>query len=370
MKLRGWLTRFLLLIAAISCMEFSVGSAGQASAASTTVAAPSAAALEQKDTKPNYSMTALENEPLKGETVQLVVRGERLKDVYAFEIGLAFDANKLKWLDAATDVPGFSVKPIVEGGEVKLAHTLVGDVAGISGTRVLYTIRFEAIQAGRAEVVLREVSAVDSKLIRATDQVESSAALTVVGTNPFKDLAGFEWAREEIAALASEGIILGTTEDTFSPGKLVKRADFLLLLMRTLELAAPPEYRFADVDADAYYADSVASAASLGIAKGDGRGLFRPASPLAREEMMALTERALRAADRIGGEADMSVLRKYGDRGAIADYAGPSIAVLTELGMVQGYTNSIHPKRNANRAQAAMIIYNVYSYIRNGNNQS
>ncbi|RXZ80443.1 hypothetical protein EBB07_19010 [Paenibacillaceae bacterium] len=359
LTLRLRVSRLMVLVAAVSCIVL-VGCTSQASASTSAV-------VEQKNTTANYRLIMTDHKPKKGEIIEVVVQSEGLVDAYAFEVSLKYDANKLKWLDAKSEVPGFSVKPIVEDGQATLAHTLIGKVAGLSGNRELFKVRFETIQSGQAAIVLQGVRIVDSKLASKTEQALASALLMIEGFAPFKDLAGYEWAEEAITALASEGIIKGTTKDTFSPGKLITRADFLLLLMRTLELEVPEtslEHRFADVEADAYYAYSVAMAAHLGIVRGDHRGLFQPAAPITRQDMMVMTVRALQGADRLSSEADMSVLQKYDDRAVIADYARESIAVLTELALVEGYSNNIQPKLNANRVQAAKMMYNIFSYIR------
>src|SRR5690606_32765772 len=128
-------------------------------------------AAEQNNGTASYGLTVLDNKPLKGKAVEVIVQADGLQDAYAFEVALTYDAGKLKWLEAKTEVPGFTVKPIVEEGRVKLAHTLIGKIDGISGSRELFKIRFEAIQGGRAEIVLQEVRVVDSKLASRTEQV-------------------------------------------------------------------------------------------------------------------------------------------------------------------------------------------------------
>lgn len=323
-------------------------------------------AAEQNRIATVYSLSITGEHPQKGDTVEVAVQADGMIDVYAFEIVLEYDADKLKWLNAKTDVPGFSVKPIVEDGQVTLAHTLTGKVAGLKGSRELYKLRFEVLQPGESGVALLKVREIDSNLSGKTEHFGSGKDPVQAGKSPFKDLAGYGWAEEAIAALASKGIIKGMTESTFSPGKLIKRADFLLLLMRTLELEAPEgplEQRFPDVKADVYYADSVAAAAELGIIKGDDLEMFHPETPITRQEMMALTERALRAADRLSAKADISVLEHYKDRDLIAEYAASSIAVLTGLELVEGDSGHIRPRASANRAQAAVLMFKVLAYL-------
>ncbi|WP_162848375.1 S-layer homology domain-containing protein [Paenibacillus nanensis] len=358
MKRNSRLAR-LMLAAVMASGMLSASSSVTASAAAETAA-------EQNQIATSYSLSITGEHLQKGDTVEVAVQADGMIDVYAFEVVLAYDADKLKWLSAKTDVPGFSVKPIVEDGQVTLAHTLIGKVAGLKGSRELYKLRFEVLQPGESEVALLKVKEIDSKLASKTEDFGSGKGPASAGTSPFKDLAGYGWAEEAIAALASEGIIKGTTENTFSPSSLIKRADFLLLLMRTLELEAPKgrlQQRFPDVKAEVYYADSVAAAGELGIVKGDDLGLFHPEAPITRQEMMILTERALRAADRLSAGADISVLEQYKDRDLIEEYASSSIAVLTGSELVEGDSGRIRPRASANRAQAAVMMFRVYAYL-------
>ena len=52
----------------------------------------------------------------------------------------------------------------------------------------------------------------------------------------FTDLAGYEWARDSINRLAQQGIINGTSPNTYAPGKNITRADFTVLLVRAFRL--------------------------------------------------------------------------------------------------------------------------------------
>lgn len=75
----------------------------------------------------------------------------------------------------------------------------------------------------------------------------------------FGDLAGVGWARKPIEVMASKGIIQGTGPDTFSPASNITRADYTVLLIRTLGLRAEFTDNFDDVKEDAYYYEAVAS---------------------------------------------------------------------------------------------------------------
>ena len=49
--------------------------------------------------------------------------------------------------------------------------------------------------------------------------------------NPFKDLGGYEWARESIVNLYKKKIISGITSESFAPGNAVTREEFVKMLV-------------------------------------------------------------------------------------------------------------------------------------------
>ena len=119
----------------------------------------------------------------------------------------------------------------------------------------------------------------------------------------FDDIASVNWAINPIEVLASKGIINGTADSQFSPTKQVSRADFIVLLVRTLELQGTWGSLFADVPEGAYYDESLRIARGLGITQGSGDNLFNPQGAITREDMMVLTDRALKASGKSTIEA-------------------------------------------------------------------
>jgi len=105
----------------------------------------------------------------------------------------------------------------------------------------------------------------------------------------FADLGSIEWARKAIEVLASKGIINGTGGNAYSPSLNVTRADYLLLLVRTLGLWAETEDNFDDVKPGTYYYEAVGIAKKLGITTGVGNNRFNPKENISRQDMMVLT---------------------------------------------------------------------------------
>jgi len=180
----------------------------------------------------------------------------------------------------------------------------------------------------------------------------------------FEDLQGVSWAKKQIEALASKGIIKGTSETTFSPSANVTRADFLVLLVRTLGLSAREAGTFVDVLPSDYYHDAVGIAKSLGITDGVDAVRFAPGASITRQDMMVLAARALKLVGKLPAMSTpasvSSALDKYSDASDIDSYAVDCIASLVNAELIGGDNGRINPKGNATRAEAAVFLYRVY----------
>lgn len=302
--------------------------------------------------------------PNKGDTIEVIIAGHALKDVYAFEINMAYDPTRLTFIDATSDAPGFSVPAIVKQTNIQLAHTKVGQGKGLEGEQTLFKLHFQAIGNGSNELTLSSVKVVDSNLVSTTKLMNMRIALNNHNPYAFDDLDGFDWAIDAIEALAVKGIVNGTGERQFSPGSAVTRADYVVLLMRVLGLKGTLGESFGDVEAGVYYAEPVAIARELGIVQGDEGNQFHPQASITREDMMVLTDRALRVSKQLTMSGNESDLAAFEDTSSISAYAVNSVSTLVKIGLVHGYANGIHPKETTNRAQAAVLIYNLLAYLK------
>jgi len=177
----------------------------------------------------------------------------------------------------------------------------------------------------------------------------------------FSDLGSVEWARKAIETMASKGITNGTGDGTpFSPGLMITRADFTVLLIKTLGLTAAFTENFDDVKPDAYYYSAVGTAKKLGIAAGCGNNLFKPMENISRQDMMVLAARALEKYQGLEMTESSIVLERFGDSKEIAEYAVHSLATLIEAGLIEGSGGRLAPRANTTRAEAAVFLYRIY----------
>lgn len=174
----------------------------------------------------------------------------------------------------------------------------------------------------------------------------------------FEDLAKYPWAQEAIEKLAAKGIVKGTSATTFSPAQQVSRADFILMLVRGLDLKADADSSFSDVQTTDYYYEAVGIAQKLGIVTGVNSSQFNPKDKISRQDMMVMAARALEVSGKeIQGKAED--LASYKDAGKVADYAVSSVADLITKGLIQGDGDLIHPHSQATRAETAVFVYRM-----------
>jgi hypothetical protein len=94
---------------------------------------------------------------------------------------------------------------------------------------------------------------------------------------------------------------------------------------------------------------------------GDGRNRLNPNAEISRQDMMVLTARALKYANKLKAEGESSKLVKFNDANSIAEYAKDSIAALISEGLILGDRTGIGPLDKTTRAAAAVLLYKIYN---------
>ncbi len=176
----------------------------------------------------------------------------------------------------------------------------------------------------------------------------------------FKDLDSVKWAQEAINKMARKGIIHGVSNTEFAPLSNIKRGDFVVLLVRMLDLNGEITETFADVSSDKYYYEQISLAKSLGVVEGIGNNKFNPEGFISRQDMMTMTYRALVKLNKINEEIK-SDLNEYKDIATISSYAIESIRVLAGNKFISGdEKGNINPLSLTTRAEATVFLYQIY----------
>jgi len=135
----------------------------------------------------------------------------------------------------------------------------------------------------------------------------------------------------------------------------------LYFLIRTLNVDTKFDENFKDISKDAYYYKEIGIAKKLGITTGVGHNTFIPDASIIRQDMMVLTERALRMLQKFKFQGEISDLEKFTDKSLIAAYATDSMASLVKEELIVGIGDKINPMSNTTRAEASMFLYRIYN---------
>lgn len=169
---------------------------------------------------------------------------------------------------------------------------------------------------------------------------------------PFGDVKG-HWAEKYVAPLFAAGVVSGRDENSFRPDDKITRAEFAAMLCRAFG-ASGGEAAFADVPSDAWYASAVGALASAGIVNGTSANEFSPEKQVTREEMAVMLMRLFAA---LGGESGEASLNVFYDKDSIDDWAKSSVAAGLKIGLVNGTEQSTFaPVRAATRGEACAMI--------------
>ncbi|MDR1131789.1 MAG: S-layer homology domain-containing protein [Oscillospiraceae bacterium] len=257
------------------------------------------------------------------------------------------------------------------------------ETAGVESGPAYYTMRFET--NGGSKVDEQHVG-YNGKAVRPADPVKdgftfagwySDKALTAVfdfgagltgsvtvyakwtakWENPFIDVKEADWFYGDVAYVHTNGVMNGTSANTFSPGLSVTRGMLVTVLYRAAGSpgtsgAAP----FTDVAADKYYAGAVAWAAANGLVTGIGGDQFAPEAPVTRQDLAVIL---LRRAEKDG--LALPAVRgsaAFGDEAAVASYAKAAVEALYRAGIINGRPGgSFDPKGGATRAETAALLH-------------
>ncbi len=191
-------------------------------------------------------------------------------------------------------------------------------------------------------------------------QVESKPV-----ASEFSDVNSSHWAYTSISGLKKLGIVDGYDDGSFGVDNNVTREEFVKMLLGAFgEETTEAESIFIDVDASAWYAPYVNTAAAMGVVSGIEDDVFGTGMKITRQDMSVLIARFL---EKKGFTLDGSNAAEFSDDSDISDYAVDGVYALKSAGLISGMDNNrFAPMESATRAQTAKILYSVYTYMQNG----
>lgn len=188
--------------------------------------------------------------------------------------------------------------------------------------------------------------------------VRSESSIARGGAIVLVDVPDDYWAKPFIDQMVQLGYVEPLPGQTFQPEQPMSRADYASLLYVSLP---QPERRvapdFADVPDDYWALDAIETAVKSGFLAGDAEDRFYPEDGLTRAQLFQSLNRGL-SLEPSTRPLD-EVLGIYSDRDQIPESAIPSVAAVTEAGLVVGdpETLALEPDRPATRAEIISMVY-------------
>ena len=169
---------------------------------------------------------------------------------------------------------------------------------------------------------------------------------------PFKDVKAGAWYEDSVKYVYENKLMLGTTDDTFTPDGTMTRAMFATVLYR---MAGSPSVEglsvsFKDVPEGYWAYDAIAWALNKGVVNGFSADEFKPNQAITREQLVAMLYR-------YSDNPEVSGELSFSDAASVCDWAVNPILWACQNKIVQGYTDgSFAPDKTASRAEMAAII--------------
>lgn len=178
---------------------------------------------------------------------------------------------------------------------------------------------------------------------------KNTSTETGVTVNPFKDITANMWCYDYVLDVYNKKLILGTSENTFSPDSPLTRAMVASIIYR---MAGSPDVNysaiFTDVPDGQWYTKGIIWAYNNKVISGYGNGLCGPNDYVTVEQLASILYRYA------GSPEVTAEITGYSDVNAISEYAKTGMAWAVSKNMNNGTT--LHPASPATRAEAAKMF--------------
>ena len=172
----------------------------------------------------------------------------------------------------------------------------------------------------------------------------------------YSDVPMKEWYYDAVQYAARNGLMGGTSANTFEPESAMTRAMLVTVLWRYEGKPMGYQNTFSDVNAKngSWYIDAVAWAAANGIVGGVGNNKFDPDGNITREQMATILYRyAKKKGIDTGKRGDLS---GFPDGSKVESWAKDAVQWTVAEKIIGGSEGYLLPQGNATRAQVATIL--------------
>lgn len=180
----------------------------------------------------------------------------------------------------------------------------------------------------------------------------------LLNNSSFPDVSSGYWASCDITKLAMNDVVVGYPDSMFRPTRNISRAEFATMLIKGFnkENVASTTNAFRDVPSRHWANNMIGQAVHENLMKGYPNGLFKPANPVTRAEVLCAISKAFTCD--IDNCKAQEILSKYSDGRTVPAWAQIPIAKALDQGVLQNTPNPniIAPFKDATRADVASML--------------
>lgn len=251
--------------------------------------------------------------------------------------------NRICTVDFSEDILQTNVG---SGGEAALVNAIVytlGQFPSVDKVRILVGGKPAETLAGHVDI---------------SGPLEPNGEMLFRG---FED-SGQHWAGGAIMALQSMDILAGYEDGTVKPDRTLSRAEFVKMLVETLELPDAPDQGVPFADMETHWSRShVQRALAAGLISASDYGSnFNPDGVIPREEManlLAPARESYAAAHPDIKYSAQSAVLSFTDSAEVDARYLERVRKCAELGLLEGYPDgTFGPKRGLTRGEAATVL--------------
>ncbi|MBW7474827.1 cadherin-like beta sandwich domain-containing protein [Paenibacillus oenotherae] len=166
------------------------------------------------------------------------------------------------------------------------------------------------------------------------------------------------WSESTVELAAAKRLVEGTGGGQFDPDRVITRAEFTAMLVRTLTRGSATYGSgfYNDVAPDAWYFEAVSAAKELGLLRFASGSSFKPDQPLTREEMASILAAAIVIHEEPIIE-EYASLDGYKDIESVNASYLEDVRLMVKLQIMTGIDeDAFSPQGATTRAQAAVVL--------------
>ena len=184
-----------------------------------------------------------------------------------------------------------------------------------------------------------------------------SLALSATALAAVPSDIGGHWAQATIIQWASKGYISSYPDGTFKPDNSITRAEFVVLVNKSMGYTKTGNTYFSDVSTSHWAYNEIQKGVAAGYIRGDGNGTFRPDDPVSRQEAAVMISQIC------GLGQDFSAAAKYTDYRYMPSWAAGYIGAVSDAKIMSGYPDGdFKADRYISRAETVISLDKAVSY--------